>query len=285
MTRTTNSCSRLNRSALVAFAISLAWTLGGCGGGQAAKIDQATPDLGATTAEGTTTQPAQAIATTTDMYDVGGHQLYMTCAGIGPMTVVYVHGWVNDASYVPHTSAQAISDLLDDDFRVCRYDRRNVGSSESVDAVQTPKDMLQDMEGVLAGGGVEPPYILMAASFGGLVATAYLNAHPGDVAGMVLIDTMFPDELRLDRYLGATTASSTTTATTSAAPRSGSHSSLSSPRSNLTSATNRPFPSSTSPPNRNRGTRTTSSRPRTTHESLARNARTSTASPPASFGG
>jgi pimeloyl-ACP methyl ester carboxylesterase len=102
---------------------------------------------------------------------------------------------------VPHTSAQAISDLLDDDYRVCRYDRRNVGSSESVDAVQTPKDMLQDMEGVLAGGGVEPPYILMAASFGGLVATAYLNAHPGDVAGMVLIDTMFPDELRLDRYL------------------------------------------------------------------------------------
>ena len=40
----------------------------------------------------------------------------------------------------------------------------------------------------------------MAASFGGLVAFLP-GAHPEDVVGMVLIDTMFPDELRLDRFL------------------------------------------------------------------------------------
>ena len=33
---------------------------------------------------------------TTDLYDVGGHKLYMSCTGKGPTTVVYVHGWVND---------------------------------------------------------------------------------------------------------------------------------------------------------------------------------------------
>ena len=84
---------------------------------------------------------------------------------------------------------------------MCLYDRRNVGSSDTVDAVQTPADMQHDMEAVLAAGGVKPPYILMAASFGGLVATQYLTAHPDDVVGMVLIDTMFPDELRLDPFI------------------------------------------------------------------------------------
>jgi pimeloyl-ACP methyl ester carboxylesterase len=135
------------------------------------------------------------------MYNVGGHRLYMSCAGGGPITVLYVHGWVNDAGYVPHNSGLDIRNLLEDDYRVCLYDRRNVGSSDTVDAIQRPADMLRDMEGVLAAGGVEPPYILMAASFGGLVAHAYLNKHRDDVIGMVLIDTMFPDELALDRFL------------------------------------------------------------------------------------
>lgn len=148
---------------------------------------------GATRGSSDTQQP--------NMYDVGGHDLYMSCTGDGSVTVVYVHGWVQDPSYVPHDSATGIRDRLADDFRVCLYDRRNVGSSETVDAVQTPADLLHDMEAVLTAGGAKPPYILMAASFGGLVASSYLQAHPDDVEGMVLIDAHFPDELSLDRLL------------------------------------------------------------------------------------
>jgi len=134
------------------------------------------------------------------MYDVGGHKLYMSCAGDGPTTGVFVHGWVNDDS-VPHGLATGVRDRLVDDFRVCLYDRRNVGSSETVDAVQTPQDVVRDMRAVLKAGGERPPYILWAGSFGGLVASAYLKAHPDDVIGVVFVDAMFPDELGLDRYL------------------------------------------------------------------------------------
>ena len=98
-------------------------------------------------------------ADTTGLYDVGGHKLYMSCAGDGPTTVVFVHGWVNDAS-VPHIHATGVRDRLVDDFRVCLYDRRNVGSSETVDAVQTPRDVARDMHAVLKAGGERPPYIL-----------------------------------------------------------------------------------------------------------------------------
>ena len=139
-------------------------------------------------------------ADTTGLYDVGGHKLYMSCAGDGPTTVVFVHGWINDAS-VPHVHATGVRDRLVDDFRVCLYDRRNVGSSETVDAVQTPGDVVRDMHAVLKAGGERPPYILWAGSFGGLVASAYLQAHPDDVTGVVFVDAMFPDELGLDRYL------------------------------------------------------------------------------------
>ena len=202
MTHLTSWLNLSHRLAIAFLVVSVTWALTGCGGGAARDADDAPQATGAELAEdrGATTT-ALSSTTKTDMYDVGGHKLYMSCAGDGPVTVVYVHGWVNDTGYVPHNSAKGISDLLDDDFQVCLYDRRNVGSSETVDAVQTPKDMLQDMEGVLAAGGVDPPYILMAASFGGLVASSYLGAHPEDVVGMVLIDTMFPDELRLDRFL------------------------------------------------------------------------------------
>lgn len=151
-----------------------------------------------------TTQSSTAstsAAETADMYDVGGHKLFMSCAGDGRTTVVLVHGWVNDAGFVPHVHATGVRDLLIDDYRVCLYDRRNVGSSQTVDAVQTPRDLVRDMHEVLGAGGESPPYILWAGSFGGLVASAYMKAHPGDVTGVVFVDAMFPDELGLDRYL------------------------------------------------------------------------------------
>jgi pimeloyl-ACP methyl ester carboxylesterase len=175
--------------------------LAGCSGSAetTGTADSASPDQSASATESSTASTPD--AETTGMYDVGGHQLYMSCAGDGPTTVVLVHGWVNDVGFVPHVHATGVRDLLVDDYRVCLYDRRNVGSSETVDAVQTPADVVRDMHAVLKAGGERPPYILWAGSFGGLVASAYLQAHPGDVKGVVFVDAMFPDELGLDRYL------------------------------------------------------------------------------------
>ena len=181
-------------------AVLLIIGLAGCSGGAetSGAAGSASPRRSPSAAESPTASNPD--TDTTGMYDVGGHKLYMSCAGDGPSTVVFVHGWVDDA-FVPHDHATGVRDRLVDDFRVCLYDRRNVGSSETVDAVQTPRDVVRDMRAVLKAGGEKPPYILWAASFGGLVASAYLKAHPDDVIGVVFVDAMFPDELGLDRYL------------------------------------------------------------------------------------
>jgi pimeloyl-ACP methyl ester carboxylesterase len=162
-------------------------------------MEPPTPSPASTTPESAAAAPSS--VSDLDMYDVGGHELYMSCTGEGEVTVVFVHGWVNDPTFVPHAFTSGVTSLLADDYQVCAYDRRNVGSSDTVDEVQTPADVVRDMEGVLRAGRVEPPYILWAGSFGGLVATAYLQEHPNHVVGMVLVDSMFPDELRLDPLL------------------------------------------------------------------------------------
>jgi pimeloyl-ACP methyl ester carboxylesterase len=170
--------------------------LAGCGG--ASSGAQAGASSGASS--GASAGAASASTSDDHLVDVGGHKLYMSCEGSGSPTIVYVHGWVNDKGYVPHDSAQGISDLLADDYRVCLYDRRNVGSSETVNSVQSPAAMRHDMEKVLENGGAKPPYILMAASFGGLVAYDYLNHHPDQVAGLGFRDRYLPRDATFRYY-------------------------------------------------------------------------------------
>lgn len=142
------------------------------------------------------------------MFDVGGHSLYLRCSGTGSPTVVYMHGAIWDDWVVPHRNAEGIRAELGDDVRFCAYDRRNVGSSDTVDAQQAPEDALRDMERLLAAAGEHPPYVLLGASAGGVLAYLYANSRPEQVVGMVLLDSMFPDEMALehlfpkqDRYL------------------------------------------------------------------------------------
>jgi pimeloyl-ACP methyl ester carboxylesterase len=149
----------------------------------------------------TTFAGASATEETIDgLFDVGGHRLYLSCKGTGSPTVVYMHGAIWDDRVVPHANALDIQERLADDVRVCLYDRRNTGLSDTVDAIQTPKDALRDMEQLLAAAGVEPHYVLLGASAGGLLSYLYANEHPDQVRGMVLLDSLFPDELALDRY-------------------------------------------------------------------------------------
>ena len=134
-------------------------------------------------------------------FDVGGHSLYLKCRGAAPPTIVYMHGSITEANVVPHTNGAAFLSSLGDEHRVCVYDRRNLGRSNKVDAPQLPKDALSDMRRLLAAANVQPPYVLLGASFGGLLANLYANSYPDEVVGMVLLDSPFPDTLSLEHLV------------------------------------------------------------------------------------
>jgi pimeloyl-ACP methyl ester carboxylesterase len=131
-------------------------------------------------------------------FDVGGHKLYMRCRGEGSPTIVYMHGSITEGNVIPHENGAVFEESLGDDYRVCVYYRRNLADSDTVDAPQLPKDALDDMHNLLAAAEVEPPYVLLGASFGGLLSYLYANTYPDDVVGMVLLDSMYPDALSIE---------------------------------------------------------------------------------------
>jgi pimeloyl-ACP methyl ester carboxylesterase len=133
-------------------------------------------------------------------FDVGGHKLFITCEGTGAPTIVYLHSANPDQSYDPHLDGLGFQRELQDEYRVCLYDRRNNGHSETVDAVQTPDDAVADLRNLLAAAEVEPPYVMLGSSLGGLLAYLYTNLYPEEVVGMVMLDSPIPEELSLEHF-------------------------------------------------------------------------------------
>jgi pimeloyl-ACP methyl ester carboxylesterase len=154
----------------------------------------AVPSASATASE----SPAGEMGTIEGLFDVGGHRLFLKCEGTGSPTVIYLHGSITEPSVTPHRNGLFAQRALADEYRVCVYDRRNLGLSDTVDAVQTPDDALNDLHRLLAAAEVEPPYVLLGASFGGLLSYLYANTYPDEVVAMVQLDSPFPDEMSLE---------------------------------------------------------------------------------------
>ena len=128
-------------------------------------------------------------------FDVGGHELYIACAGSGSPTIVYLHGWIDDSTFSGMSSARQVSDLLDGRYRVCRYDRANIGKSGQAPGPLTGESSVADLHALLEAAEVPGPYVLLGASFGGLLSHMFAVTYPDEVSGMVLLDPSLPDEI------------------------------------------------------------------------------------------
>ena len=91
---------------------------------------------------------------------------------------------------------------------MCTYDRPNTASPTPNDGIAlgtstpttgsvTPANGVVDLHRLLRAAHVRGPYVLVAHSFGGLIARLYSSTYPKEVAGLVLIDS--PSELFFDR--------------------------------------------------------------------------------------
>jgi pimeloyl-ACP methyl ester carboxylesterase len=58
------------------------------------------------------------------------------------------------------------------------------------------------VDGFLTALGEDGPFLLLGASFGGLVASAYAIAHPDRVAGVVLLDSDTGDSYEFEKKGG-----------------------------------------------------------------------------------
>jgi pimeloyl-ACP methyl ester carboxylesterase len=124
------------------------------------------------------------------LIDVGGHRLHLHCSGSGSPTVVLEPG-----GGLMSSTTGWIAPAVARDTRVCAYDRAGHGWSEPPDAAQDATQIAKDLHTLLHRGNVPEPYVLAGHSFGGLYSLTYASHYPGDVAGMVLIDSTAPAEV------------------------------------------------------------------------------------------
>lgn len=71
-------------------------------------------------------------------------------------------------------------------------------------APRTGALIVAELHEVLKKVGVQPPYVLVGHSLGGLYMSLYARTYPEEVAGLVLLDSMHPEQIeRCQQYLPA----------------------------------------------------------------------------------
>ncbi len=78
--------------------------------------------------------------------------------------------------------------------RTVSYDRAGVGWSDESDGARTPRNIARELRETLRAAGIAGPYVVVGHSFGGLIARRFAAEYADEVAGVVLVDPMRPEE-------------------------------------------------------------------------------------------
>lgn len=76
------------------------------------------------------------------------------------------------------------------------YNRAGIGESEAVDSLRDGRHIVQELRELLASQGLAPPYVLVGHSLGGLYMQWYARFYPQEVAGLILVDSTHPAQLK-----------------------------------------------------------------------------------------
>jgi pimeloyl-ACP methyl ester carboxylesterase len=122
------------------------------------------------------------------LVDVGGYRMHMVVyRGARPLTIVMesgggapIAGWSGmEAKLAGRTGATVVA-----------YDRAGFGGSGMGPADLTPRQQVRQLHEALERLGTAPDRIVVAHSYGGLLALLHAHLYPERVRGLVLVDPM-----------------------------------------------------------------------------------------------
>jgi pimeloyl-ACP methyl ester carboxylesterase len=117
------------------------------------------------------------------LIDIGGRRLHLNCTGSGTPTVIVESG--SGAFSIDWALVQpAVSRFA----RICTYDRAGYAWSDAGPVRDLPEQSIADFELLLRLGQINPPYVLVGQSIGGILVRDYQRRRPEQVVGMVLVD-------------------------------------------------------------------------------------------------
>ncbi len=118
------------------------------------------------------------------MVDVGGYRLHAIVRGQGKPTVVFESGLGGCAlQFSPLQSAVSAF------AHSVAYDRAGQAWSDASPKPRTPDNIAGELRTLLGRLDIQPPYVWVGHSFGGLLARMYAVTYPDETAGVVLLDS------------------------------------------------------------------------------------------------
>ena len=108
----------------------------------------------------------------------------------GSISIVFLNGF-----RMPFKSWDKVYPELALENSVFLFNRRGVGRSKKATESQDGNTILSEMRSLFYNLRLKPPYILVAHSFGGLLANLYSRVYPDEVSGIVFVDSPYPSEV------------------------------------------------------------------------------------------
>jgi pimeloyl-ACP methyl ester carboxylesterase len=119
-----------------------------------------------------------------DLVDIGGFRLHLNCVGIGSPTVIIEAG-SNDFS----VGWSDIQSNVAQRTQTCTYDRAGMGWSDYDSEIPLPTRVVRNLRAALINAQIQPPYVLVGHSWGGILVREFAAQHPNEVSGLVFVDS------------------------------------------------------------------------------------------------
>lgn len=123
------------------------------------------------------------------LVDVGGYRMDLNCTGEGRPAVILETGLG-----LTSVSWERVQLGVAEFGRVCSYDRAGYGYSAPGPTPRTSLRIATELHTLLQNAGVPAPYVLVGHSIGGFHVRVFAGQFPGEVAGMVLVDSSHEDQ-------------------------------------------------------------------------------------------
>lgn len=118
---------------------------------------------------------------------IGTHRLHLSSYGPdrSPDTaaVIIIPGLASSIK-----SWAAVRRLLAPYIRIYLYDRSGYGGSDISPEPPTSTNIASELDALLKSARIDPPYIFVAHSWGGILSREFLSLRPDEIAGIVFVE-------------------------------------------------------------------------------------------------
>ncbi len=121
--------------------------------------------------------------------ETGSHRLHLLEMGEGSPTVIFESGLMSTV-----LSWRNIQPEIAKTTRAVCYDRAALGWSDAGPGPRDASRITGELHALLERTRIPPPYVLVGHSFGGLTTRLFAARYPDEVAGLVLLDPVVPNE-------------------------------------------------------------------------------------------